>query len=140
MTEIRLLTPNDFEEVLDFWRYIPGMGIVEKDDTPEGFARFLRRNPDSCFAAVKDGKIVGTILAGHDGRRGHLYHVAVDPAERGQGIATQLVNRAMNALAAAGITKTALVAFCDNKDGNAFWEKLGFTQRPDLVYRNKNNL
>ena len=140
MTEIRLLTPNDFEEVLDFWRYIPGMGIVEKDDTPEGFARFLRRNPDSCFAAVKDGKIVGTILAGHDGRRGHLYHVAVNPAERGQGIATQLVNRAMNALAAAGITKTALVAFCDNEDGNAFWEKLGFTQRPDLVYRNKNNL
>ncbi|MBQ2580335.1 MAG: GNAT family N-acetyltransferase, partial [Ruminococcus sp.] len=54
-----------------------------------------------------------------------------------QGIATRLVNEAMAALKKLGINKTALVVFSKNESGNAFWEKSGFTERTDLVYRNK---
>ena len=76
-------------------------------------------------------------MAGHDGRRGYIYHTAVSPRHRHRGIGSELVNAALNALEAEGITKVALVVFSRNEDGNAFWEKLGFTQREDLAYRNR---
>ena len=88
---------------------------------------------------MKGGRVIGTILAGQDGRRGYLYHTAVDPDERCHGIGSSLVGAAMAALKAEGIKKTALVVFSDNEGGNAFWEKQGFTSRPDLIYRNKEN-
>ena len=72
--EIRLMTPDDHEKVLRLWKSVPGIGLREYDDGSEGFARFLDRNPRTCFAASDGGEIVGTILAGHDGRRGFLYH------------------------------------------------------------------
>lgn len=137
MIEIRLLSADDHNEVSEFWKKTPGIGFREHDDGAEGFKRFLNKNPESCFAAVSGGKIVGTILAGNDGRRGYLYHVAVDPAQRRQGIGTMLVNAAMDALAAADIYKTALFVYADNEEGNAFWEKQGFVSRSDLIYRNK---
>ena len=84
-------------------------------------------------------EIVGTILAGHDGRRGFLYHVAVSPDHQGQGIGRRLTEAAMEALSREGIFKTALVVFADNDGGNEFWEKLGFAARPDLIYRNREN-
>ena len=73
----------------------------------------------------------------HDGRRGYIYHTAVSPAYRHQGIGTALVNAALHALANEGIIKVALVVFSRNDAGNAFWERLGFTARGDLTYRNK---
>ena len=107
------------------------------NDSPEGVERYLRRNPDSCFVAELDGKIVGAILAGHDGRRGYLYHLAVAQAARRRRIGSALVSAALEALAREGIRKVALVAFGTNADGNAFWERMGFTVRGDLVYRGK---
>ncbi|MDE6710186.1 MAG: GNAT family N-acetyltransferase, partial [Oscillospiraceae bacterium] len=65
------------------------------------------------------------------------YHTAVSPDQRRHGIASKLVDAAMTALENIGITKAALVVFDRNADGNAFWEKSGFTVREDLVYRNK---
>lgn len=76
-------------------------------------------------------------MVGNDGRRGYIYHTAVLAKYRNRGIATALVDRAMDALKKAGIHKVALVAFERNADGNAFWEKIGFTVRDDLVYRNR---
>ena len=107
------------------------------NDSPEGVERYLRRNPDSCFVAELDGKIVGAILAGHDGRRGYLYHLAVAQAARRRRIGSALVSAALEAPAREGIRKVALVAFGTNADGNAFWERMGFTVRGDLVYRGK---
>lgn len=77
-------------------------------------------------------------MAGHDGRRGFIYHTAVLPEYRNRGIAGELVKNAMNALEREGIHKVALVAFRKNEIGNSFWEKAGFTDRDDLIYRNKN--
>ena len=113
------------------------MGLNTIDDSREGIARYLKRNPNTCFVSEHDRTITGAILAGHDGRRGYIYHTAVSPAYRHQGIGTALVNAALHALANEGIIKVALVVFSRNDAGNAFWERLGFTARGDLTYRNK---
>ncbi len=96
-----------------------------------------QRNPDTCLVAEKDSAIIGVIMVGNDGRRGYIYHIAVHPDYRKQGIAKRLVDDAMNELLELGINKVALVVFDRNKTGNAFWESQGFVVRNDLVYRNK---
>ena len=113
------------------------MGLNNLDDSYEGIAKYLDRNPTTCFAAVEQSHIIGAILTGHDGRRGYISHTAVSPAYQRQGIGKQLVETALAALKAERINKVNLVAFAHNENGNAFWEKMGFTQRPDLVYRNR---
>ena len=108
------------------------------DDSKEGIEKYLKRNPTTSFVAECDGKVVGVIMAGHDGRRGYLHHTAVLSAYRNQGIAKTLVEAAMKALEKEGIHKVALVAFKKNEIGNGFWEHIGFVEREDIVYRNKN--
>ncbi len=135
--EIRKMQLCDYDSVYDLWLSCPGMGLNNLDDSREGIAKYLARNPDTCFVAVEQGKIIGAILTGHDGRRGYISHTAVSPDYRRQGVGRQLVETALNALKAQGINKVNLVAFVHNEQGNAFWEKMGFTKRPDLIYRNK---
>lgn len=134
---IRKMLINDYDDVYALWTSCAGMGLNNLDDSREGIDRFLKRNPDTCFVAVCDDKIVGAILVGNDGRRGYIYHTAVNLQYRKRGIALQLVEASMQELKRAGINKVALVVFDKNESGNLFWEKLGFTAREDLVYRNK---
>ncbi len=140
MTEnvtIRPMKAEDYDDALALWLSCRGMSLRSVEDSRAGIAAFLKRNPGTCFAAEADGKVVGTILAGNDGRRGYLYHVAVGEAFRNRGIGAELVHRAMRSLRRAGIRKTALVVLGSNLDGNEFWDRVGFTVREDLVYRNK---
>ena len=104
------------------------------EDYREGVERFLRRNPTTSVVAVEDGKIVGSILCGHDGRRGCLYHVCVHRNYRMQGIGKAMVVYAMNALKEEQISKVSLIAFTKNDIGNAFWNRIGWTRRLDLNY------
>lgn len=134
---IRKMTIDDYDEIYNLWLACAGMGLNNIDDSRDGIDRFINRNPDTCFVALTDNKIVGAILAGNDGRRGFIYHTAVEPHYRKQGIGRKLVDAAMLALKQCGISKVALVVFDKNTDGNAFWESLGFTVRNDLTYRNK---
>lgn len=134
---IRQMTVDDYSAVYELWLSCKGMGLNDVDDSKEGIARFLSRNPDTCFVAEIDNRIVGVIMAGNDGRRGYIYHTAVHPDFRKQGIGSLLVDAALNAMKQIGISKIALVVFEKNIDGNAFWEKQGFTVRNDLTYRNK---
>ena len=134
---IRTMTIADYESVYALWLSCAGMGLNDLDDSKEGIERYLNRNPDTSFVAEQNGRMIGAILCGHDGRRGYIYHTAVHPECRRQGVASALVERAVSALKEAGINKTALVVFERNADGNDFWEKAGFTERNDLVYRNK---
>lgn len=138
MIKIRLMTISDYEGVYDLWMHTPGMGLNSTDDSREGIEKYLKRNPATSFVAECGGRIIGAIMAGHDGRRGYIYHTAVLPEYRNRGIARALVERAMAALDAEGINKAALVAFKENDTGNGFWENMGFIQREDLAYRNKN--
>lgn len=135
MYTIEVMKPEDFAAVYDLWLSVKGMGLNNLDDTEEGFAAFLRRNPSTCFKASEDGVMCGVIMAGHDGRRGYIYHTAVREECRGRGIGRALVEAVKEALIREGIKKTALVVFKTNESGNAFWEKLGFHERDDIAYR-----
>lgn len=135
--EIRKMIINDYEGVYQLWINTPGMGMRSVDDSKEGIAKYLNRNPETCFVAESQNKIIGVILSGHDGRRGYIHHTAVNDTVRKQGIGTALVNTAIEALKKQGINKVALMVFRTNNLGNSFWESQGFEDRNDLVYRNK---
>lgn len=137
MFKIRKMKSDDYDNVYNLWLSCAGMGLNNIDDTKDGVDRFLKRNPDTCFVAEYENKIVGVIMAGNDGRRGYIYHTSVKSEYQHQGIGSKLVVAAINALENQGINKVALVVFAKNKSGNAFWEKQGFTVRNDLIYRNK---
>lgn len=131
---IRVMTIEDYDEIFALWMKIKGFGIRSVDDSREGIDRFLRRNPTTSIVAVEDGKIVGSILCGHDGRRGCFYHVCVDPDYRIRGIGRTMVVKAMEALKEEEINKVCLIAFAENDIGNAFWNEIGWTKRLDLNY------
>ncbi len=135
--EIRNMQIDDYDGVYTIWLSCPGMGLNNLDDSREGIAKYLSRNPNTCFVAVEQNCIIEAILTGHDGRRGYISHTAVSPAHQRKGVGTQLVKAALNALKEQGINKVNLVAFARNEKGNAFWESMGFTQRTDLIYRNR---
>lgn len=135
--EIRVMEPGDYDQAYALWSGIAGMGLRSLDDSREGIKKFLLRNPGLSFVAIQDGHMAGAILCGQDGRRGYIYHAAVDPSCRRQGIGRRLVQQVIQALQKVGINKSALVVFSDNQIGNAFWEKMGYTVRTDLTYRNK---
>lgn len=138
MIKIRTMNIEDYDVVYHLWINTPGMGLNTIDDSREGIERYLRRNPTSSFVAEDNDQIIGVIISGHDGRRGYIYHTSVMMEYRHQGIASKLVENAMNALEQEGIYKVALVVFERNELGNLFWEKIGFVVRDDLIYRNKN--
>lgn len=131
---VRIMTIDDYDEVKALWMKISGFAIRSIDDSREGVERFLMRNPNTSVVAVEDGVIVGAILCGHDGRRGCLYHVCVDPKYRLRGIGKEMVVFAMNALKKEHISKVSLIAFTANDIGNAFWKTIGWTKREDLNY------
>lgn len=131
---IRAMKLDDYEQVHDLWMKIKGFAIRSIDDSKEGVERFLNRNPGISVVAEEDGKIIGAILCGHDGRRGCMYHVCVDPGYRLKGIGKSMVVFAMEALKKEKINKVSLIAFTQNDVGNAFWKEIGWTRREDLNY------
>lgn len=135
--KLRKMVYQDYDEVYQLWLSCKGMGLNNLDDSKEGILQFLKRNPKTCFVAIEDSKVVGTIIVGNDGRRGYIYHTAVHPDYRHQHIATKMIDKALQALQKLSIHKVALVVFAKNENGNIFWEKLGFTTRSDIIYRNK---
>lgn len=132
---IRIMDAADYDAVYALWISTPGMGLSSLDDSREGIARFLARNPACCFVALSGGVLVGVILCGHDGRRGHIYHMAVANDYRKRGIGRALLDHTLNALRAEGINKASLYVFTNNHMGNAFWESVGFAARDDLTIR-----
>lgn len=131
---IRVMTVDDYEQISALWMSIRGFGIRSIDDSREGVERFIRRNPTTSMAAVTDGKIVGAILCGHDGRRGCLYHVCVREEYRNRGIGQKMVQACIEALRKEQINKINLIAFCRNEIGNRFWQGMGWSFREDVNY------
>ena len=129
---IRAMTLNDYENVHALWMRIKGFSIRSIDDSHEGVERFLKRNPGISVVAEEDGRIVGAILCGHDGRQGCFYHVCVAKEYRKHGIGKAMATACMRRLQEEHINKISLVAFKDNALGNAFWHEEGWTLREDL--------
>lgn len=131
---IREMQIDDYEDVHGLWMTIRGFGIRSIDDSKEGVERFLQRNPTTSVVAVFEGRIIGSILCGHDGRRGCFYHVCVHEQFRKQGIGKAMAVFAMKALQKEQINVVSLIAFRDNEVGNQFWKCVGWTFREDLNY------
>lgn len=131
---VRTMTIEDYQGVHDLWMTIKGFAIRSIDDSREGVERFLKRNPATSVVAEENGEIVGSILCGHDGRRGCLYHVCVREDCRMRGIGKSMVVRCMEELEKEKISKVSLIAFTENDIGNAFWKEIGWTKREDLNY------
>ena len=135
--KIRTMVIDDYDKVYKLWTNTTGMGLRSIDDSKTGIAKVLKRNPSTNFVATFNDKIVGVILSGHDGRRGYIYHTAVDINYRGQGIGRGLVEAVYKALNEEGITKAGLVVFKNNNIGNPFWKSIGWEERADLNYYSK---
>jgi ribosomal protein S18 acetylase RimI-like enzyme len=135
----KVVTIDDYDAIYELWISTEQSkrALNPVDDTREGIERYLKRNPNTCFAAVKDGKIIGVILTGHDGRRAIIHHMCVHKDYRRMGIAAHLVSLAENALKEEGIQKIFGLVFKDNDPANAFWEGQGYSLRTNLNYRNK---
>lgn len=131
MMAIRPMTLDDYDDVMALMDGTPGV-VVRAADSPEAIGRYLARNPGLSLVAESDGRPVGCLLCGHDGRRGYLHHVVVAPAYRGQGVGRALVERALDGLAAAGIAKTHIDVFADNSAALAFWRHTGWQLRDDI--------
>ena len=139
---IRAMRQSDYELVYELWCEIKGFGIRSVDDSKENILAFIERNPnlsavcelDEDKNGFKKGKIVGSILCGHDGRTGGFYHVCVHSAFRELGIAHEMTKFCLGALKKEKINKIALIAFKSNDLGNEFWQNYGFTLREDANY------
>ena len=136
--QIRPMTMEDYEEVFDMWQSISGFGIRSWDDSRAGIEKFIARTPGLSVVALHEGRIVGSILCGHDGRRGCLYHVCVRQEYRMLGIGQDMVVRCKDGLCKEGINKINLIAFKSNAVGNKFWQKLNWKHREDCNYYEEN--
>lgn len=129
---IRPMRAGDHAQALSLWKRSKGVGL-RGDDTPAQLAGYLKRNPGFSLAALSDGKIVGTLLGGHDGRRGTMFHLAVDPAFRQRGLGRQLVALCLRKLEKAGIPRTHVMVIATNRTGRRFWKQMGWLERHDLA-------
>jgi len=128
---IRPMQRDDLAQVVALWRRCTGV-VLSSADRPEELGRYLDRNPGLSLVAADAGRVVAALLCGHDGRRGYLHHLAVDPACRGRGIGRRLVSEATELLRRAGIRKCHIFILRDNPAGLAFWKQIGWTAREDI--------
>lgn len=131
--EIREMTTGDYDDAVALWNSVEGIGLDDDTDTRGKIGEYLVRNAGLSFAAYLDGRMVGVVLCGHDGRRGYLHHLAVAASCRGQGLGRALADRCMSALRDAGINKCNIFVFSDNDEGLGFWRATGWNERTDLL-------
>jgi N-acetylglutamate synthase len=134
---IRTLSFGDYNAVIDLWKNTESMSQTSADE-PEPFSRFLENNSAYCFVAESNGNIIGTVLCGTDERRGYLYHLAVLPEYRRQGLGSLLVNKSLAALQSRGIEKCHLFVYENNKSACLFYDAQGWTRRNDIFVYSKN--
>lgn len=128
---IRPFEPSDYAAARALWERSEGVGLSSADE-PEAIRSYLARNPGMSFVAEEDG-LVGTILCGHDGRRGLIHHLVTAPGHRRRGVATALLRKALGALRREGIAKCHLLVIRENAAGLAFWRKVGAEERVSLA-------
>ncbi|MEW5784509.1 MAG: GNAT family N-acetyltransferase [Bacillota bacterium] len=133
---VREMTIGDYDAVIKLWENTPGIGLSEAD-SQENIAKFLERNAGLSFLAETENAVVGTILCGHDGRRGFIYHLVVKDKLRHKGLGKGLVAKCLALLEEDGIEKCHLFVFNNNDIGISFWDKVGWTKRDDLLVFSK---
>ena len=122
--EIENAKLSDTAEMFEFWRSTPGIGIG-RGDTDQSLKLFIEKNPSTCLVIRDNGRLIGTVLGGFDGRRGYIYHLAVDPDYRGKGYGKALLKRVLQELEALGADKVHLFAFYENRAAAEFYLSQG---------------
>ncbi len=126
--------PNDYAEVIELWSQA-GPGIhLGRSDQPEEIRKKMQRDPDLFLLAIESQKIIGTVLGGFDGRRGLVYHLAVRPEYRQQGIGLALMDELEKRLKAKGCIRCYLLVVADNDQAKRFYEAHGWQQMEILTY------
>ena len=118
---------DDYDAATRLWRRVEGLEIAEGDDR-EGLAQFLKRNRGLSRVAIDGAAIVGVALCGHDGRRGYVYHLAVDPAYQRCGLGRRLLDECLNGLRSAGVKRVIIMVADDNQRGAEFWKRQGWEE------------
>ena len=134
--ETREFSIDDYDAVLNLWERVGGLEICEGDER-EGVAQFLNQNPGLSRVAMDGIRIVGAALCGHDGRRGHIYHLAVDLNYQGRGIAQRLANECMEGLHRAGLQRAIILVASDNPRGQTFWKRGGWEELDGAIVMGK---
>ena len=135
--KIQTVLSGDLEELTGFWRTIDGVGLGQGDDL-KSLEQFIRRNPHTCLLIRDEGKVVGSVLGGFDGRRGYIYHLAVSPERRRQGMGRLLMNVVCRELEKQGAHKIHLFVFNGNHDAIGFYQRLGWDRRSDIQVMSSN--
>jgi len=130
--DIRTYRDGDGDRLRTFWLTC-GIKIRPGDDDAS-LARFDARNPGLLILAEEHGHLVGSALAGWDGRRGWLYHVAVHKDERRRGVGRELVAEIETRLRDLGCPKINLIVWDDNTYAMRFWEALGYRREKAVEY------
>jgi ribosomal protein S18 acetylase RimI-like enzyme len=129
--EIRPYRDSDLGAVVDLWQ---ACDLTRPWNPPARDIAFCRSSGHGeIFVAQADGGIIGTVMAGHDGHRGWVYYLAVDPARRRDGLGRRLVAQAEDWLATQGVPKLMLVIRDTNTAVQAFYERLGYAQEPRVL-------
>ena len=123
---------RDYDGALELWQRVEGLEIAEGDDR-ESIACFLARNPGLSRVATDGTAIVGVALCGHDGRRGYIYHLAVDPAYQGRGLGKRLMDESLDGLRQVGLKRALILVANDNPRGRKFWRRHGWEEVPGPI-------
>ncbi len=136
-TSIREMIVGDYEKMIVLWKNTPGIGLSDAD-SKRNISQFLERNPGLSFVYEIEKRIIGTVLCGHDGRRGYIYHLAVDQEFRNQGLGKELMSHCLERLSRKRIAKCHLFLYSDNEDAIQFYHHIGWEKRSNLLIYSKN--
>jgi N-acetylglutamate synthase len=123
--ETREFLIGDYEAAVELWKRVEGLDIAEGDDR-ESIGRFLKQNRGLSRVATDESTVIGAALCGHDGRRGYIYHLAVDPNYQGRRLGKQLVDECLEGLRRAGLERANILVAKDNPRGLEFWRRAGW--------------
>ena len=136
MIRTREFSIDDYAAAVELWKRVEGIEIAEGDDR-ESVVQFLKRNPQLSRVAIDGSKVVGVSICGHDGRRGHIYHLAIDPKYRGLGLGKRLVEECFDRLREVGIQRAIILVADDNSPGREFWLRCGWEELPGAMAMGK---
>jgi N-acetylglutamate synthase len=123
----RAFSIDDYEAAIVLWQKVEGLDIAEGDDR-ESVRRFLGQNPGLSRVATDGSRMVGAALCGHDGRRGYIYHLAVDPEYQERRLGKRLVAECLDGLRRAGLERATIMVADDNPRAREFWKRCGWEE------------
>ena len=130
--------PADYQQVYDLWASIEKGVHIGRSDTPTEIEKKISRDPDLFLIAECQNKIIGSVIGGYDGRRGLIYHLAVDTSFRGQGIGSRLMDEVEARLRGKGCLKCYLLVVEDNHEVEAYYRNRGWQHMDDIHLFGKN--